>query len=582
MKKLLALLLTVCLLLSLCACGGSASSEAAPAEESAQAEASAAEEPEAEEAEAPAEAEEAPAEAEEVSAEEPVEEPEEPVEEPAQFVEVSLPIVDEPTTFSIWFTWPPVLSNFCDGPGSSPTAQEFADRTGVSLDYHVINTEAASEEFSLMVVSGDYTDLILGGTSYYNNPDQIIEDGVAVDIAPYLDDYLPNLKAVLDSNEEWKLAAYTDSGAIAECYKFEIGTDQNVGPVIRKDFLEQLGLDVPVTYDDYHEVLTAFKDELGVEAPMLLPYTGLTNYYSLGYGVPCDLKNGGLFYVVDGEVKYAGMEQDYYDLVTLMAGWYAEGLIDQEFLNRTTTTDPDSGLIAADDAGVWTANVLMFDQYLNSTPNDAFALTGTAYPVKSEDSPIMYQNEAKATGVGYVVTTACSDIETCLSWINYWYSEEGTFLANYGIEGLTWEYDDAGEPHLTELILASEIGLPSSLTSSIYCINSGPYIEDCTRNQYFFGENQRAAMEIWDRSDKETCSEAYPESAGLTVDESEAYSAIMSDIETYMEETISSVLVGNVSTDTLQEIADNLTSMNIEEAIALKQAAYDRYMAKAA
>ena len=433
-----------------------------------------------------------------------------------------------------------------------------------------------------MVASGDYTDLILGGTSYYNNPDQIIEDGVAIDVAPYIDELMPNLKAVLASNEEWRLAAYTDSGAIAECYKFEIGTDQNVGPVIRQDFLDAVGMDVPLTYDDYHEVLTAFKNELDVEAPLLLPYTGLTNYYSIGYGVPCDLKNGGLFYTVDGEVKYAGMEQEYYDVVSLMADWYAEGLIDHEFLSRTTTTDPDSGLIASDDAGVWTANVLMFDQYLNSTTNPDFQLTGTAYPVQSEDTPIMYENSAKATGVGYVVTTACYDVETCLRWIDYWYSEDGTFLANYGIEGLTWEYDEAGEPHLTELILASEIGLPSSLTSSIYCINSGPYIEDCTRNQYFFGEGQRAAMELWDHSDKEFCSEAYPESAGLTVEESEEYAAIMGDIETYMEETISRILVGNDPVDTLSTMADTLRSMGIEDAIALKQAAYDRYVSKGA
>lgn len=284
---------------------------------------------------------------------------------------------------------------------------------------------------------------------------------------------------------------------------------------------------------------------------------------------------------MDGKVTYAGLEPDYYDLVEMMSQWYAEGLIDQDFLTRTTSTDPDFGIISADNAGVWTANVLMFDMYSNGASNPDFELVGTSYPVKEEGAPIMYLSEAKATGVGYVVTTGCSDVETCLRWIDYWYSEEGTFLANYGIEGLSWENDEAGNPHLTELILCSEIGLPSSLTSSIYCINSGPFVEDCTRNQYFFGENQRATMEIWDRSDAPICSECFPENAGLTTEEAEDYSAIMGDIETYMEETISSILVGNASPDTLKEVADNLHSMNIDEAIALKQAAYDRYVSKA-
>ena len=213
--------------------------------------------------------------------------------------------------------------------------------------------------------------------------------------------------------------------------------------------------------------------------------------------------------------------------------------------------------------------------------NPDFQIVGTPYPVKSEGAPMMYLNEAKATGVGYVVTTACHDVETCLRWIDYWYSEEGTFLANYGIEGLSWEKDENGNPHLTELILASEIGLPSSLTSSIYVINSGPFVEDCTRNQYFFGDLQRETMETWDRSDVETCSEGFPENAGLDTEEAETYAAIMGDIETYMEEIISSILVGNTPADALEDIAENLHAMNIDEAIALKQAAYDRYMAKA-
>ena len=78
--------------------------------------------------------------------------------------------------------------------------------------------------------------------------------------------------------------------------------------------------------------------------------------------------------------------QDYYDYVTLMAGWFADGLIDPDFLSRTTTTDPDNGLISSGDAGVWTANVLMFDMYGDMVDDPDFAITGTSYPKKSAAS----------------------------------------------------------------------------------------------------------------------------------------------------------------------------------------------------
>lgn len=498
-----------------------------------------------------------------------------------EFVTVELPIAEEPTTFTLWYTWPPVLANFIDGPGATPFAEEMEARTNVHIDYVLANTEAATEEFSLMAASGSFTDMILGGSSYYTNPDLMVEDGIAMDVIPYLEDCMPNYLAVLDSNKEYKLAAYTDSGAIAEFYRFEIGTEQNVGPVIRKDWLDTLNLDIPVTYDDYHQVLSAFKTEMDCYAPLLLPYTGLTNYYSLGYGVPGDLSTG-LFYVVDDEVKYAGLEQDYYDYVTLMAQWYADGLIDPDFLSRTTTTDPDTGLISSGDAGVWTANVLMFDMYGDMVDDPNFAITGTTYPKKTADSPMMYLKEDKVTGGGYTVTTACHDVETCLRWIDYWYSEEGTFLCNYGLEDVSFNYDENGAPHLNENILQSPIGLPSSLTCSIYITSGGPYVNDCYRLQYYFGDLQKTAMESWDNSDETFCSENYPSSASLTTEEAESYTAIMGDIETYMEETIASILVGNQPTSALNDMAENLRSMNIDEALSLMQAAYDRYLAKAA
>ena len=89
-------------------------------------------------------------------------------------------------------------------------------------------------------------------------------------------------------------------------------------------------------------------------------------------------------------------------------------------------------------------------------------------------------------------------------------------------------------------------------------------------------------MESWDNSDATFCSEGYPSAASLTTEEAESYTASMSAIGTYMEEVITSVLVGNKPISELDSIAGNLTSMEIEEAIALMQAAYDRYMVKAA
>ena len=42
------------------------------------------------------------------------------------------------------------------------------------------------------------------------------------------------------------------------------------GGIIRKDWLDELGLAVPETLDEWHTVLTAFKEKKGAEAPAVL------------------------------------------------------------------------------------------------------------------------------------------------------------------------------------------------------------------------------------------------------------------------------------------------------------------------
>ena len=47
-----------------------------------------------------------------------------------------------------------------------------------------------------------------------------------------------------------------------------------VGCSRSKDWLDDLGLDTPVTYDDWYNMLKAFKAEKGAVAPMMLYFTG--------------------------------------------------------------------------------------------------------------------------------------------------------------------------------------------------------------------------------------------------------------------------------------------------------------------
>lgn len=57
------------------------------------------------------------------------------------------------------------------------------------------------------------------------------------------------------------------------------------------------------------------------------------------------------------------------------------------------------------------------------------------------------------------------------------------------------------------------------------------------------------------------------------------YNRIFSDIDTYMDETVSKFVVGNLSLDQFDSFVQQLKDMGIEDCIAIEQAAYDRYLA---
>ena len=57
------------------------------------------------------------------------------------------------------------------------------------------------------------------------------------------------------------------------------------------------------------------------------------------------------------------------------------------------------------------------------------------------------------------------------------------------------------------------------------------------------------------------------------------YNRIFSDIDTYMDETVSKFGVGDLSLDQVDSCVQQLKDMGIEDCIAIEQAAYDRYLA---
>ena len=313
MKRTLSLLLVLTMILCLLsACGGS---EPAASVSSAQETVSAESDSAPEAAEPAEEAPEAAESAREDDETTPEEAPEEAEAEPAPAGDslpnyVELPITAEPITLTLWTTVNPMLADTINSLDQCALWDVLEERTNIHMDGKLISAMAGQEQFQLMMASGDYTDLLDSpGSNYSTGLQGALDDDVLVDLTDVVADCMPNYSAIVATNEEYQKGTRVDDGRIGMIYNLKPETYMPTeGPVIRQDYLDDLGLPSPVTYDDLHDVLVAFRDNYG--ATMWIPFSGspLGNYLGAGYGVASTyltfMSGREPFYQVDGEVKF--------------------------------------------------------------------------------------------------------------------------------------------------------------------------------------------------------------------------------------------------------------------------------------
>ena len=571
-KKILALLLTVCLGLSvLSGCGGgTAASDAVSSAAKSVGSASAGEAAN----EAPTAAPEASA-AEMESAEESVSTalwPENPL-GPAG----ALPLTEEPVTMTMWMAINPNVLKIIDDPNTDCAIwAELAQRTGVNLDFITLSPDTQTEKFNLMVSSDDLTDIISGATDIYTGGgDAAIADGVLVDVSPYLtEEYAPQIVKLLE-NQDIQDALVTDEGHIAglPCIAMKAERAVTMGPQIRQDWLDDLGLEKPKTLDQLHSVLTAFKDDKGATDGLFIPATGVSDYFTSAFGVA-----SGMY--LDGDtIKYGPLEDGYKEYLETMAQWYSDGLIYHDFPfygEQLAFRDMDkigSGAVACFYSE--TGDMASFKDFSN---DENFLLTAMA-PVSKEDGGTIYMSDKKpsrADDVRWAVTTGCEDPELLISFVDYLYSDEGALLCNYGIEGETFNFDADGVPHFSDLIYNNPT-YDYRTAVFIYVMDSGPTVVDPMRGTGTYTQEQLDSWDQWQDANLDY-SHVVPNKVVLEAENAE-YNNVKSDIDTFLDEMTVKYITGEYSFDNYEtDFVEALKGMNADRLVELYQDAYDNYV----
>lgn len=388
--------------------------------------------------------------------------------------------------------------------GETVQVARFLEDTGLSFKWESVPSEGYDEKLNLMLSSYDLPDVIWTPVND-NTVVQYMGQDVFLPTNDLIDQYIPNLKSILDENPEFKeIATAPDGNLYGFPYIVQMrGLILSPGPImINKDWLDKVGLEVPTTLDEYHAALKAFEefgdlnengvdDEFAFAASFANPggfgsdkvFNQLTGCFGQANAASGDMRDN--LAVVDGKVIYSGAHEAYKETAKFFRQMQEEGLIDPDsFANDAKVWQDklrqDTALIGS--FGVWSPETTVTDPAVRSqyvvlprleglNGKSGFALNATEV-----------QNKCHLA-----ITTACEYPELVAAFINYLYTPEISVTSIWGAEGEGWMFhkDENGMlcynvDENNDIILVD--GMESFWT--IRC-NSGPVESGAVLNKYY-------------------------------------------------------------------------------------------------
>lgn len=502
---------------------------------------------------------------------------------------VELPLFEETRSYTMFNMLPFFMSGLISDMSTDiNTLRLLQENCNAKIEVLAVSDSVVAEQFNLMCSSGDYTDIIYGTSNYTRGYDAAITDEIIIDLMELAEEYAPNYLYYLESDQDLKKTLITDNGClptVATIYK-EQGCE-NGGILIRSDWLSELGMEVPETYEALHTYIQACIKEYNTQGICIGNAMGQNKaddkLYSFGYDL-----NAGEYNVVDGEVVFSYLNDSYYDYIKMLAEWYADGTIYSDFFNaQMGATDKyfASGACCLNTGTA--ANLATIESYAD--PNNPYELMPINAPKVNQDDELHFSWTDTFSRIKqrdtWAISTACQDPEGIMMMVNYLFSEEGQLMFNYGDEGHTFDYDENGQPMYTELVTNNPDGLSYKDACYIYvaAVASGhmPSVLDVCASYYYFDDSEWNVFETFRTCDADG-SYNMPTGVTLNEEENEEYASIASDVNTFAASEIMKFVLGQaeLSEDSFAAFQDTVRSMGGDRMEEIYQAAYERFMAK--
>lgn len=458
--------------------------------------------------------------------------------------------------------------------------QQIAERLGITVEWTTVSGTDRNTQFSLVMASGNLPDFFVDINPLFF--EEFGRKGALIALNEVIEG-MPNLQALLAQDPEALPSITSADGNIFFLPRLlEPATRYWPGLFIREDYLQQVGLGVPATTEEYKAALIAVK--AGVEK-CTMPLTGdqqtlKTLVWPFGVGSR-GMGTGDTddAFIENGAVAYGPTDVRYREALAYLNNLYAEGLIEPEWNSghqaRTNIITGASASTAGSFSGVL------------STYNGLLVADGQGEVltyIKPLAGPAGVQTwQGHHTSIdpnyGAAITSSSRKVDAVARLFDYTYSDEGRELIYWGVEGETFQIVD-GKRTFTEKVSSSPLGVLTYLNN--YSANTSCYPSAQILEFYhatlspIAREGNLAETEIGQAYDIRMPAIRYTE------DEITEVNTILADLNPYVDENFAAFVTGrkDISSDAEWEsYLAGFDGLRLEELLGYYADAYARFQA---
>ncbi len=329
------------------------------------------------------------------------------------------------------------------------------EQTGVKVEIIMPPSDASAEKekLNLLLAGGDQID-----AWWDDDWGKYSRDGIIIPLNEYLE--APEAQALWDLWEPWgSWEKVTDSEG--KIWAIPRLTDSVPYPIMyRTDWLDQLGMEIPSTFDEFNDYLYKVKEldpyGNGETIPLMLEKgssdAGILDraeYALLGGYV--ENGNGKWLDEADGKVKPEWIAEGYTDFLKQMNQWYQDGIIHKENFTMDVDTvrgNITKGAVAA--SAAWYSRVTLTEA--NTRENiPGFDREKYTYAYCANDKGTigpngqLMQTLSAASTRGLMISSKCKHPEAVMKFVEWSFEWENYTTEQYGLEGKYWQYNPDSE-----------------------------------------------------------------------------------------------------------------------------------------